>query len=163
KLLSPAELAEMKVDLSGEVVGIGVEIKFDADSGTTVVLGLTQGSPAERAGVKSGDRILKVDGQSYKGRELRDVVYAVPGKAGTSVNLLLLRDDKVLELNVMRMRLSWSPVSDTALDGGVALVTIRAFNDKTPQLLREALRRVATGRARSLVIDLRDDEGGLLE
>ena len=163
RLLSPAELAEMKTDLTGQLIGIGVEIRFDTDSGTTMVLGLVPGSPAEKAGLKAGDRILKVDGRSYKGRQLRDVVYAMRGKAGSSVNLTLLRDDTVLEKAVVRTPLTWSHVTDAQLGGGVALITIRAFNDKTPQLLREALARLASARARGLVIDLRDDEGGLLE
>lgn len=163
KLMSPAELAEMKVELSGETVGIGVEIKFDGDSGTTLVTGVIPGAPAEKAGLAGGDRILKIDGRSYKGRELRDVVYAIRGTAGSKVTLTVLRDDRILEKQVVRGALSWSPVSELQLPGGVALVAIRGFNDKTPALLREALARVAAARPRALVVDLRADEGGLVE
>lgn len=163
KLLSPAELAEMKVELSGEVVGIGVEIKFDADSGATSVLGVIPGAPAEKAGIAPGDRILKIDGRSFKGGDIRDVVYAMRGKAGTTVALTILRDDRIVDKSVVRAGVPWSPVTDLMLPDGVALVSIRAFNERTPQLLREALGRVAAGKARALVIDLRDDAGGLLD
>jgi carboxyl-terminal processing protease len=162
-LLSPAELAEMRADLSGEVVGVGVEIKHDEDGGTLLVMGVIPSTPAARGGVQAGDRVLKIDGTAVKGRAFRDVVYAIRGKPGTRVTLTILRDDQVLQKTLTRESMQWSPVESAMLPNGVGLVTVRAFTDKTPPMLRAALDKLLAAKPRALVIDLRGNEGGLFE
>src|SRR5579883_407776 len=68
KLLTPTERADLEAESSGEVVGVGVEIDYDAASGTATIVAPLPGSPAERAGIAPGDRVLKVDGRSMQGR-----------------------------------------------------------------------------------------------
>jgi carboxyl-terminal processing protease len=159
-LLAPGELAEMQGDMQGEVVGIGVEIKFN-DGAPTTVLGTIAGSPAEAAGLKSGDAILKIDGKSMKGAQFRDIVYAIRGKSGSSVKLTLLRDDAIIDKTIVRRSIPWSPVSEATLPDRVALIHVAAFTEKTPAQLRAALERAKT--ARGLILDLRGNEGGLLD
>ncbi len=163
KLLSPSEIAELKGDMQGEVVGVGVEIRLEPETGAALVLGVLPGSGAERAGLAAGDRILRIDGVALRGREQRDVVRAIRGKAGSQVALTVLRDDKISVKTVLREKLVWAPVTEATLPGEVALIGIRAFTEKTPALLREALGRAAARKPRALVIDLRDDEGGLFD
>jgi carboxyl-terminal processing protease len=159
-LLAPAELAEMHGDMQGEVVGIGVEIKFN-DGAPTTVLGTIPGSPAEAAGLKAGDAILKIDGKSMRGAQFRDIVYAIRGKSGSPVKLTLLRDDAIVDKTVVRRAIPWSPVSEATLPDRVALIHLRAFTEKTPSQLRAALERART--ARGLILDLRGNEGGLFD
>jgi carboxyl-terminal processing protease len=160
KLLTPGEYSELMGDLGGEMVGIGVEIKFEDDTGNILILGIVPGSPAEKAELHSGDRILKIDGRSFKGQQVRDAVYSIRGKPGQTVTLTLLREDRVLTKTVVRAPLVWAPVSSLSLPGNVAMVSIKAFTDKTPSLLRGILTNLAAQKPRGLVLDLRSNEGG---
>jgi carboxyl-terminal processing protease len=153
----------MRSDLHGELVGVGMEIRFDADSGITTVLGVIPGSPAERAGIVAGDKILKIDGHAFQGADQREVVRRMRGRPGETVQLTLLRGAELSQRTVKREALVFAPVSDLTLPGGAALVQIRSFNEKTAGLLGQTLKRLAAGRVRALVIDLRGDEGGLFD
>lgn len=163
KLLSPTEMAEMHSDMKGELVGVGVEIKFDAESGITTVLAALPGSPAEQAGIVAGDKILKVDGHAFQGADQHEVVRRMRGRPGEQVRLTVLHGAEVAEKTVRREALVFQPVSDATLPGGAALVQIRSFNEKTGALLAQTLKRLAAGKVRALVIDLRGDEGGLFD
>jgi carboxyl-terminal processing protease len=163
KLISPTEMAELRMEMSGRLIGIGIEIDFDDKTGLTTVLAPLPGSVSERAGVAPGDRILKVDGKSFKGLQFRDVVQAIRGPAGQPVTLTLLRDDRVLTLTIKREAITWSPVKDTMLPDDVGLVYIHTFSEQTPSLLHSALARMKERHVRGLVLDLRGNQGGLLE
>jgi carboxyl-terminal processing protease len=162
-LLSPDDLAEMHEELTGQIVGIGIEVKFDSDSGQVSVLGLISGSPAEKAGVLAGDRVLKIDGKSLKGLQLRDVVHLIRGPAGQSVTLTLLREDQIVSRTVKRAAIAWSPVHELTLPGPIALVSVMTFNEKTPSLLKAALEHARASKPRGLVLDLRGNQGGLFD
>jgi len=162
-LLSPMELGDLHGDLAGQLVGIGVEIEVDQERGFIVVHETFPGSPAEKAGLVSGDRILKVDGKSVRGAAGMEVARGIRGKAGTSVSLSVLRDDRVLTINLKRAAIQISAASELTLPDGVALVRVSVFNEKTPELLRASLQRVMAAHPRGVVLDLRHNQGGLLE
>lgn len=160
KLLSPQEIAEMKNDLKGEVVGAGIAIKFDEPSGYADVLNVIAGSPAEKGGLLPGDKIVTVDGKLYKGMKLRDVVSDIRGNVGTTVKLSVLRADKLLSFTLTRDRLAYDTPSVTLIDG-VGLVRIPSFTEKTPAAVRAGLEELdKKGGAKALVIDLRHSPGG---
>lgn len=163
KLLSPAEYAELQTDLKGQLVGIGVVIDFDAAAGLVNVNGILPHSPAAAADVREGDKILSVDGQTFKGKQMRDVVYAMRGKQGTSVRLALLRDAQVLEKTISRARISYDPVSTLRLPGDILLLQISAFVDTTPAGVKAALEEAARSHVRGIVLDLRGNSGGALD
>ncbi|MBX3226115.1 MAG: S41 family peptidase [Labilithrix sp.] len=163
KLLSPTEIAEVKNDLKGEVVGVGIQISFDEKSGYTDVLGTIAGSPSEKAGLVAGDKIVTVDGKLYKGMKLRDVVADIRGKVGTSVTLSVLRGDKLLPFTLTRDRLVFDAPSASfvgAPDDKLGYVRIPSFTEKTPAAVRAGLEELAAKGARALVIDLRHSPGG---
>jgi carboxyl-terminal processing protease len=161
KLMSPSELADMKGDLSGEVVGLGIEIDLDAPSGIVSVVSVVPGSSAEREGLLAGDKILKLDNRSFKGMAIGDVVRAIRGKSGSSVTLTVWRDGQLLTRTVKRAPMIFQPITQLSLPDGVALVQIRGFTQKTPALLRATLKQI--GSARGLVLDLRHNSGGLFD
>ena len=163
KLLSPTEVIEMKNDLDGEIVGIGIELKYDPDSGTADILGVIAGTPSEKVGLKAGDKILKVNGKSYKGQQFRDMVYDIRGQAGETVHLTLLRDDKIISKDVRREKVTWDTVRSETLDHNVGVITINYFSSKTPQLLKESLERLKTKNIKALVLDLRQNDGGYFD
>jgi carboxyl-terminal processing protease len=162
-LLSPAQFAELNADLKGETIGVGLQLELDPATGRAAVVGLVRGSPAERADLREGDVVLSVDGTSFKGKQLRDLVYAIRGKAGTKVTLSVLRDAAVQSTTLERQRLTVAAVTYEALPGDLALVSIRTFNETTPQGARDALAQAAKAGAKALILDLRGNEGGLLD
>ena len=160
KLLSPQEIAEVKNDLKGEVVGVGLQINFDEKSGYADILGVIPGSPGEKGGLLAGDKVVTVDGKLYKGMTLKDVVADIRGKAGTLVTLSVLRADKLLTFKVTRDRLAYDTPSVTFLDG-IGYVRIPSFTEKTPAAVRAGLEDIEKkGGAKALIIDLRHSPGG---
>jgi carboxyl-terminal processing protease len=161
KLLSPSELADMDADLKGEIIGIGININYDSASGYTDVLSTIANSPAERAHLQAGDKIISVDGKLYKGKSLHDIIGAIRGKAGETVSLTVLRDDKLLTVPVKREVVPIESVSGMILAGDVGYVRINSFNGKTPSSLKDLLGTMA--HVRAMVVDLRCSMGGLFE
>jgi len=158
RLMTPQESNEMRNDLSGEIVGAGVEIRFDEGSGQSEVLYVVPDSPAEKAGVLQGDRVLSVDGHRFEGKNLVQVVEAIRGKEGERRKLNLLRGDTVVTKS---MKLTRIPFGEVKLDWPapeVALITLNYFTEQTPAKLEKAL--VEAKKARSLVLDLRGNSGG---
>ena len=163
ELLSPAEMSEIHGHLGGEIVGIGVEIHFDDDTGMAIVRGVLPGGAAEKAGLEAGDAILKVDGKAFRGKQVRDIVYAIRGKEGEPVTLSLLREANVVTKTLKRTRVVIQSVTAEVLPDDVGLLTITSFNKKTPALLESALGRLEKDKVTALVVDLRDCPGGHFE
>jgi carboxyl-terminal processing protease len=163
KLITQREMTELNNDLKGELVGIGVIIRFDAPSGYADVLGALPGSPAEKAGIVVGDKIVTVNGKLYKGMSLRDVVYDIRGKAGETLALSVLHADQLLKLNVVREKVAYDQVERGVLPGNVGYLAIPSFNEKTPARVREHLNDLASKGITSLVLDLRKNGGGLFD
>jgi carboxyl-terminal processing protease len=162
QLLTPTELKDFTGDLKGEVVGIGVQIDFDQPSGTVQILGITPGSPAEAAGLVRGDRILAIDGASFRDRALPEVVRAIRGAEGSTVKISVLRGAAVTEKTIVRRAIKWSSV-EQARWGDLGLVILRVFNERTPAELEASLKALGEAGIKRLVIDLRENGGGILD
>lgn len=162
KLMSPSELAALKADLAGEVVGLGVGISVDEVAGIVNIDGVVPNSAAERAGLTVGDKILKLDGKSFKGMKEGEVVRSMRGKAGTSVTLTILRNAEIITRTIKRAPFTIDPVTTMPLPNGASLVQVRMFTEKTPAMLKAALEKLR-GNARALVVDLRSNSGGKYE
>jgi carboxyl-terminal processing protease len=160
RLLSAKEMAELRNDLHGEVVGIGVHIDFDSASGYADVLAALPGSPSEKAGVLPGDKIVTVNGKLYKGMSMKDVVGEIRGKAGEPVTLSILRADKLLPFTITRERVLYDQPSHALLADGLGYLHVPSFTEKTPGQVKEALEDLARKNAQALVVDLRQNPGG---
>lgn len=159
KLLTPTEHAELLADLNGEVVGIGVSFRFEDTSGMGVVNEVLPGTPAEAAGLKADDRILQVNGKSFVGKQLRDMVYAIRGRVGTHVTLTILRDAEIFSVSITRAALALDDVESASQDG-VGILSLQNFAKKTPQKAAEALIKLREQGIKSLLVDLRQCPGG---
>jgi carboxyl-terminal processing protease len=159
KLLSPAELAEVQTDLSGEIVGIGVSIRFDDPTGHIEVLATMAGSPAEKAGLLAHDTIVSVNGKLFRGKSFGDAVHELRGRAGDPVVLSVLREDKLLPFTVVRAPVQIQEVRHFVLDG-VGELAISMFTAKTVPAVRAALEDFRTAHVRAIALDLRGNHGG---
>lgn len=160
ELLSPSDLKEVHMDLSGKITGVGMIMEFEEKTGNGLVLGLVPGSSAEKAGIKAEDQVLSVDGKKFKGKKIQDIVYAVRGVAGKSVSLKILRDDKVLTLNIKREIVSWTPVDLENINNSIAVLSIGFFNEETPQIVEQKINEINKHKYDKLIIDVRGNSGG---
>ncbi len=159
RLLSPGELAELETELSGQIVGIGVSIKFDDPTGHIEILGTMAGSPAEKAGLLAHDTVVSVNGKTFRGMTEGDAVHELRGKAGEEVTLSVLRDDKLLPFTIVRAPVEAHEVQHFIVDG-VGELSVGMFTAKTVPAIRAALDDFGAAHVRAIALDLRGNHGG---
>jgi carboxyl-terminal processing protease len=163
KLLSPAELAELTTNLQGELVGIGVAFEFEPKTGLGLVTQVLPGSTAAAAALHEGDKIITVDGRDFKGKQIRDMVYAIRGRPGQDVALKILRGDQVLAKSLKRAAMKWNVVDVRMLTPHTALIGIHYFTKTTAKDLAAALTALSRHKDVDVIVDLRDNAGGSFE
>ncbi len=163
-------------DLSGEFSGIGAEVGMenlddpdDLSSCTVVtstcaivIVAPLDGSPAEEAGLRPGDRILAVDGTSTMGESINSLVFVIRGEAGTDVTLTVGRGEEELDITVTRDVIDLQEVRSDLIDGDVAHVRLASFTDRSTELLRDAIAGLLDQGATGIVLDLRGNPGGFI-
>jgi carboxyl-terminal processing protease len=164
--LEPADYENVRVNTTGAYSGIGLEL--ETVDGRVRVLDPVDGSPAQRAGVRTGDWLVGVDGRKPDPKDLQDTVKRLRGRAGTLVTLAVERDGEArpLTLEVRRGQVQLHTVRAEMLDEGYGYVRINHFSDTTAADLERAveqLRTEAGGPLKGLVLDLRNNPGGVLE
>ena len=159
--LTKEEYDELMISTTGEYQGIGVTIAPDSKGYINVVAPM-DGSPAEEAGIKSGDKILSVNGVNFNGETIDAAAAAMRGKVGTQVKLSVLRNTKTLAFDITRSKITMATVTAKTLDGNIGYIRISSFEENTAADFKEALQRFETAKVKGLVIDLRDNPGGLV-
>lgn len=144
--------------------GIGAHVTANVD-GHIVIVSPIVGSPAEEAGLRPGDRILEVDGESTKGMNLADVVAKIKGPRGTRVRLLVLHDGHAAPtaVEITRAEIKTGSVFTRMLPDNIAHIRVTQFGQRTGTELKDALKDLKQKGARAVVLDLRNNPGGLLE
>ena len=162
RFLTPEERAQNEEGLSGTYVGIGVQLEAEGDE--VVVATPIEGSPADRAGIRSGDVLMAVNGESVRGEDISEIVERVKGPEGTAVRLTVLRGEEERKFDLERAEIQ-SPVVSWALigDTDVAHVFLSSFSDEGARELRGAFEEARSAGARRFVLDLRNNPGGRLD
>lgn len=160
--LTEEEYKDIMISTTGEYQGIGVTIAPD-DNGLINVVSPIDGSPADAAGIKSGDKIISVGGKTYDGSSIDQAVAAMRGKPGTKVDLIVLRGQSELKFNITRANIVMQSVRSEVLDGNIGYIRISSFEEKTAEDFRQQLRDLELKQVKGLVIDLRDNGGGLVD
>ncbi len=156
---------ELQVGTQGEFGGLGIEVGME--DGLVKVISPIEDTPAFNAGIKSGDLIIKLDDTLVKGLTLNDAVKRMRGKPGTTIQLTILRknEPKPLQVSVVRAVIKVQSVKSKLADPGYGFVRITQFQEHTGENLAAALESLhkQNGEAlKGLVLDLRNDPGGLL-
>jgi len=161
--LSPQMVKEVRNFERGEFNGIGAEVQMK--DGHVVIVAPIDGSPAQKAGLRPGDIILKVDGQDITGVALEQVVKQIMGSPGTSVTLAILslrgstRDVTLVRAPIKVNHVTWQRLPGTT----VAHLRIASFNQGITELVRKALTEIKTAGLSGIIFDLRNNPGGLLD
>lgn len=161
--LPPQESKQFSEDMSGVFGGVGMEIAVK-NMVLTVVSPL-KGSPAERAGIRSGDLVLEIDGVDTKGIDVGDAVKKIRGPQGTKVKLTMMRQgwDAPRDIQVTRDVITVPIVDTKKLDDGIFVISVATFTANSPDLFRAALREFVISRNTKLILDLRGNPGGYLD
>lgn len=161
-LMKPEEYKELEIETKGSFTGIGIEITIKDD--VLTVVAPIEDTPAWKAGIKPGDKILKIDDKLTKGMSLLEAVKLLRGPKGTKVTITILRDEKdIKEITLIRDVIPIKSVKTKILEPGYAYVRITSFQEKTPEELAEALKNLENQTSiKGIILDLRYNPGGLL-
>lgn len=161
--LDPVQYQQANQPLNGEYEGIGAYV--DTTGAFLKIVSPMPGSPAEKAGLKPNDVILKVDQQDMTGLDGSLVLKKVLGPAGTQVVLTIQREGQSapIDVTITRAKIAISSVQSKMLDNNIAYVAISTFGEKTPTELKTALTDLMAKKPKGMVLDLRNNGGGLLD
>lgn len=156
------EYQDMKEKTSGNYCGIGAVVSQSATDGAISIVQTIKGGPAEKAGMKSGDMIVEVDGISTQGMDLTALISKTKGDAGTKVKVTVLRDGHQKKYTIKRKEIHSQTVESRMLDNKIGYIAVSSFEEVTKQQFRDALKKLEKEGEKSLIIDLRNNGGGLL-
>src|SRR5215475_13829723 len=161
--MPPDVYREMQVETEGRFGGLGIEITMRDD--VLTVVSPIEGTPAFRAGIQPGDQIIKVDGESTKDMSLVDAVKKLRGPEGSAVTIAIFRQGftEPKDFTLSRAVIQIKSVRWTKLKDDIGYIKLRSFHKTTEEELEEALRDLGEQQIKMLVLDLRNNPGGLLE
>ena len=167
RFLDPKQFKEMRIDTSGELMGVGIQLSLDKATKELVVVSPIEGTPASRAGVLSKDVIVSIDGKSTEGMNTEDAVKLIRGPEGSAVILGLRRGDELIDVPLTRARIEINAVSyklNTTRDQHkVGYIRLKQFNANAAKEMRKAAKALEAQDVDGYVLDLRGNPGGLLE
>lgn len=157
------EFQQIQESTSGVFCGIGAYIATDSGTGLVSIVKPMKDSPAQKAGVKAGDLIYAVDGKEVSGMEISQVQALVKGEKGSKVVLTLVRDNKQLEVEVIRDEIKEETVAWKMLPGKIGYLQVGSFEQVTPEQFAKGIAALEKKGQKAMIIDLRDNGGGLLD
>jgi carboxyl-terminal processing protease len=160
--LDPDSYREMQVETSGSFGGLGIEITLKDDILTVVAP--IDGTPAYRAGLHTGDRIFKIDGLPTKDMQLADAVKKMRGKPGSKVTITVVREGwtEPKDFDIVREQIRVHSVKAVPMGDGIEYIKLRQFQEQSPHDLEAALEQFSKEGMKALILDLRNNPGGLL-
>ena len=161
--LTKEEMEEFTEETSSEYVGIGVYVGNDTSNNTLLIVGVMKSSPAEEAGIQAGDIIEKIDGVSYTGEQINEATKVLKAEEGTTVNVTILRGEEEKELTLVRKKISVEHVESKMLENNIAYLQIDSFDANTASSFKEQLTSLLSNGATSIIIDLRNNGGGIVD
>ncbi len=167
RFLDPKEFNQMRIDTSGELTGVGIQIVKDKESDSLIIISPIDGTPAYEAGIKARDKILSIDDVSTKGLNIEDAVKLIRGRRGTKVKLEILRNGNSFYKSLLRERIEiksvTSKINETKDGVLIGYVRLKQFNANASREMKDTLKDLEIKKVSGYVLDLRSNPGGLLE
>ena len=157
------EFQTLKEQTSGSFVGIGIYIGVNSENDKITIISPIEGSPAQKSGIKSGDVVVKVNRKSIESKTVDEVIKQIKGKENTTVNLTVERDGKEIDFDITRKTIVTKSVSSEVKEDNIGYLRITSFDENTYKEFKENLSNLKEKGIKGLVIDLRDNPGGLLD
>lgn len=159
------EYKDISEKTKGEFCGIGAYISQGKNDNSLKVAGVVKGGPAEKAGIKKGDIIVEVDGENIQGKDSSYAISKMKGKKGTNVSISVMRkgNKKTITFNIKREVIHDNTVSYKMLDNNIGYISVSAFETVTKKQFKSAVDCLEKKNEKGLIIDLRDNGGGLLD
>ena len=157
------EMTDFSNETIGTYVGIGVTMTKDSEKNQIVVYGVTPNSPAEEAGIKVNDVIIKVDGNDCTGDDFETIPNKILGQEGTKVSVTVLRDGKELTFDMKRRKIVNQTITSELLDDNIGYIYLSSFEDNTYEQFKSAYDDLISKGAKSLILDLRNNGGGIVK
>lgn len=158
-----SEMKEFTENITGSFVGIGIYMIADEDSGRVIVYYPIPESPAEKAGIKPGDVIISVNGVEYTSDDFDKIADFIKGEVGTNVKLVIEREGKNLDFEITRQKIEVNPISSKILDNNIGYINLPSFDSDSSKKLKEKIDDLVTNGAKSLILDLRNNGGGIVD
>lgn len=160
------EYSEKQEEDSGTYAGIGAGVNEDKKTGYTRITEVYKGSPAEKAGLKKDDMIVKVNGKAVDGQSVDQVVSKIRGEAGTAVNVRVFRTsaNKFIDLKIVRDHVDVTSAAATVVDKnyGIGYMRIAEFNETTYKQFKKELTKLKKKKVKGIIFDVRSNPGGML-
>ncbi|HLR21129.1 MAG TPA: S41 family peptidase [Tissierellaceae bacterium] len=164
--LTEKEYKSLSEETSGSFGGIGVIVTPGDDNLITVVSPI-EDTPGERAGIRSGDKIIKVDGEEYSAEEMDEAVEVMKGEPNTDVSLTIMRRDnnvnEMIDMDITREKIRLETVKSNIIDDNIGYIKLTSFDELTYDDFKKALEELENSNVEGLLIDLRNNPGGLLD
>lgn len=161
--LPESEMSSYTEDIEGEFVGIGVYITKDAENNQILVYGTIPDSPAEEAGLKTGDIITSVDGVECNGDDYDTITNSIKGKEGTKVSIGILRNGEELSFEIERKTVEVKHITFQKLENNIGYINISSFEGDVSAQFETAYNDLANQGITSLIIDIRNNGGGIVD
>lgn len=165
RFMDPEEFKNMKIDTSGELTGVGIQLAADEKTKKLTVISPIEGSPASSAGVLSKDIIIRINEKSTEGMDVNTAVNLIRGPLGTSVKLTMQRGEQVLDYELKRDRIEIHPVRynvQKSAIGDIGYIRLNQFSAPAVKEMRDAIRKLEAQNVSGYILDLRSNPGGLL-
>lgn len=161
--LTEEEVTSIMEDVNGAYVGVGLYITQNSESNEILVIGVIEDSPANKAGILVGDVVKKVDDIEYTAEQLTQASNKMKGVEGTKVKVTVKRNDKEIDFDITREKIKFKCVKSEKLENNTGYIKISSFDGGCASDFEKAYKELETQGIQSLVIDLRNNGGGLVD
>ena len=158
-----SEMKEFTEDITGSFYGIGIYMVADEETEKVIVYYPIPDSPADKAGIKSGDIIVSVDGKEYGYDEFSEIAENIKGKEGTKVKLVIEREGKEMTFEIEREKIETNPITSKIMEKNIGYLKLPSFDTDSSKKFKEKVDELVSKGAKSLIIDLRNNGGGIVD